>query len=135
MLDDTGRDDLGCLDYKNCPVERTLRVVGGRWKPVLIFHIRARPRRFNELRRLVPTITQRVLTQSLRDLEADGILSRTVEDVVPPKVTYALTERGHSLQPVLNAMAAWGLNEMKRELVGTRGRPLKPSRRRARPPR
>jgi DNA-binding HxlR family transcriptional regulator len=97
-----------CLDPADCPVERTLGVIGGRWKPLILFHLRRGQRRFNELRRLMPKVTQRMLTQHLRELEADGIVSRTVHHVVPPRVDYDLTELGRTLLPVLDAMAAWG---------------------------
>lgn len=91
-----------------CPVETTLQVIGGKWKSVLIYHLRAGTCRFNQLRRLMPAVTQRMLTQHLRELEADGILSRTVHPVVPPHVDYALTNLGRTLLPILDAMAAWG---------------------------
>jgi DNA-binding HxlR family transcriptional regulator len=95
-------------DPADCPVERTFAVIGGRWKPLILFHLRGGKRRFNELRRLIPDVTQRMLTQHLRELESDGVISRTVHPVVPPHVDYALTLLGHTLLPVLNAMAAWG---------------------------
>jgi DNA-binding HxlR family transcriptional regulator len=92
-----------------CPVEITLDVIGGKWKPLIAFHLRQGPARFNVLRRLIPGVTQRMLTQHLRELEADGLVSRTVHAVVPPHVEYALTASGLSLMPVMDAMAAWGL--------------------------
>jgi DNA-binding HxlR family transcriptional regulator len=95
-------------DPDHCPVETTLSVIAGRWKPFVFYHLRSRPRRFNELRRRMPKVTQRMLTQTLRELEAAGLVSRTVEAVVPPRVTYALTEQGRSLFPILDAMADWG---------------------------
>lgn len=97
-----------CLDPEYCPVDRTLRVIGGRWKPLILFHLRGGKRRFNELRRLMPTITQRMLTQHLRELEADKVISRTIYPVVPPRVEYAYTVLGHTLLPILDAMATWG---------------------------
>ncbi len=96
------------LDPSNCPVERTLAVIGGRWKPLILFHLRGGKRRFNELRRLMPGVTQRMLTQHLRELEADGIVLRTIHPVVPPHVDYAFTPLGRTLLPTLDAMAAWG---------------------------
>lgn len=95
-------------DCTQCPVDRTLRVIGGRWKPVILYRLRAGPCRFNALRRLIPGVTQRMLTQHLRELEADGIVSRTIHAVVPPRVEYALTPVGESLMPVMQAMAVWG---------------------------
>lgn len=109
MLRDTAPEGAqACLDPEDCPVEATLRAMGGRWKPLILYHLRSRPVRFNGLRRLIPGVTQRMLTQHLRELERDGIVSRTVREVVPPHVEYALTERGRTLTPVLDAMAAWG---------------------------
>lgn len=100
--------DASCVDPEDCPVERTLSVIGGRWKPLILFHLRRGQHRFNELRRLMPKVTQRMLTQHLRDLEADGIVSRTVYPIVPPRVDYELTSLGRTLLPVLDAMATWG---------------------------
>lgn len=92
-----------------CPVARTLDVIGGKWKPTILFHIKDRPRRFNELRRLIPEITQRMLTLQLRALEADGVLTCTVHDRVPPHVDYALSPYGWSLGPILYAMERRGI--------------------------
>lgn len=97
-----------CLDPNRCPVERTLRVIGGRWKSLILYHLDTSPRRFNELRRLMPDVTQRMLTQHLRELEADGIVHREVKEKVPPHVEYSFTEMGRSLLPILTAMAEWG---------------------------
>ncbi len=92
-----------------CTVAETVEVIGGKWKPTILFHLKDQPRRFNELRRLVPGITQRMLTLQLRALENDGIVSRTVLDEAPPQhVEYALTERGWTLGPILEAMEVWG---------------------------
>jgi DNA-binding HxlR family transcriptional regulator len=96
-------------------VDLTLQVMGGRWKALILYHLREGPRRFNELRRLMPGVTQRMLTQHLRELEADGILDRHVRAVVPPHVTYEVSAEGRSILPVLDAMAAWGLSRMERD--------------------
>lgn len=111
---DTGVEQLppACPDLSYCPVERTLRVISGRWKPLIIYHLRVGPRRFNELRRCMPAITQRMLTQHLRELEADGILHRYVHEVVPPHVEYSLTPLGGTLLPILDAMALWGIRRL-----------------------
>lgn len=93
---------------EDCPVEATLRVIGGRWKELIIYHLRGGPRRFNDLRRMIPGITQRMLTQHLRELQADGILDRRVFEVVPPHVEYSISVTGNTLLPILDAMAAWG---------------------------
>lgn len=94
------------VDY--CPIEKTLKVLGGRWKPLILFQIQSAPRRFNELRRLIPKVTQRMLTQHLRELESDEIVHRAVLDQVPPHVEYSLTTKGRTLLPILEAMADWG---------------------------
>lgn len=91
-----------------CPVTATVEVFGGRWKPTILFQLKDQPRRFNELRRLVPGITQRMLTLQLRALERDGIVTRTVHGTIPPRVDYAFTKKGWTLGPILDAMEAWG---------------------------
>ncbi len=91
-----------------CSVTATVDVIGGLWKPTILFQLEDRPRRFNELRRLVPGITQRMLTLQLRALERDGIVARTVRQTVPPHVEYAFTRKGLTLGPILDAMEAWG---------------------------
>ena len=96
------------VTIESCPVVFTAEVIGGKWKPIILYHLIGGPKRFNALRRLMPEITQRMLTLQLRALEADGIVRRTVHDHVPPKVEYALTERGWALGPVFDAMCAWG---------------------------
>ncbi len=105
-MDTVDVGSLVCPDH--CPVETTLAVIGGRWKALILYHLRDGSRRFNELRRLIPAVTQRMLTAHLRELEAHQIISRTVHAVVPPRVDYALTPLGESLLPILTAMAVWG---------------------------
>lgn len=96
-------------DWKTgCDVEATLCVLGGRWKPVLLFHLLEGEKRFGELCRLTPNATQRMITLQLRELEADGVVLRTVHREVPPRVDYRLTEFGRSLEPLLLSMRAWG---------------------------
>lgn len=97
-------------DRYGCPIEVPLTVIGGRWKPVLLFYLLDRgPLRHSELRRLVPGITQKMLTQSLRDLESAGLVDRHVHDQVPPRVDYSLNDEGRRLEPVIHALCAWGL--------------------------
>lgn len=91
-----------------CPVEASLDVIGGKWKCVILFHLLTGTRRFNELRRLMPAITQRMLTRQLRELEADQVIQREVYPEVPPKVEYSLTEFGETLEPVLLMLQQWG---------------------------
>jgi DNA-binding HxlR family transcriptional regulator len=90
-----------------CPAESTLEVIGGRWKVPIVWHLFGGTLRFSELRRALPEITQKMLTQQLRELEADGVVHRKVYPEVPPKVEYSLTERGASLKPVVEAMCRW----------------------------
>ena len=91
-----------------CDVEATLSVMGGRWKPVLVCHLLEGQKRFGELRRLTPNATERMITLQLRELEADGVISRHVYAEVPPRVEYEVTEFGRSLDPILASMQAWG---------------------------
>lgn len=91
-----------------CPVEATLALIGGKWKGVVLWHLLQGTLRFNEIRRRLPNVTQRMLTNQLRELEVDGFVIRTVYPEVPPKVEYSLSERGRSLEPVILALKAWG---------------------------
>ncbi|MDI7861222.1 helix-turn-helix transcriptional regulator [Rhizobiaceae bacterium n13] len=95
-------------NFPGCPVEATLSFLDGKWKGVILFHLMGGTLRFNELRRKLPSVTQRMLTKQLRELEEAGLISRTVFPVVPPRVDYELTVAGRSLQPVIAALAAWG---------------------------
>jgi DNA-binding HxlR family transcriptional regulator len=94
-----------------CPAEATLHVIGGRWKVIILWHLFQGRQRFSALRRGIKGITQKVLTQQLRELERDGIVHREVFPTVPPKVEYSLTPRGETLRPVLQAMCAWGAQQ------------------------
>lgn len=91
-----------------CPVATTVALIGSKWKLLIIRNLLARPWRFNELKKGLEGISQKVLTDSLRSMEADGIITRTVYPEVPPRVEYALTELGKSLKPILDSMRAWG---------------------------
>ena len=92
-----------------CAVEVTLSVMGGTWKPIILFHLLHGKKRFSELSRTIGGVTQRMLTLQLRELEEAGIVLRTVHAEVPPRVDYELTELGRSLQPVLIALRNWGV--------------------------
>lgn len=93
---------------KHCPVETTLDIIGGKWKGVILYHIMTKTRRFNEMRRLMPGVSQRMLTLQLRELEKDGVIHREVFPVVPPKTEYSLTAFGETLKPIIQEMKHWG---------------------------
>ncbi len=95
-------------NYTNCPIEAALDLIGGKWKAVILFRLMEGTKRFNELRRLMPNVTQRMLTNQLRELEADGIVHREVYPQVPPKVEYSLTSLGETLSPLLLTLKDWG---------------------------
>lgn len=95
------------LDFNNCPVRDVMSQIGGKWAPLLLISLSERPYRFSELRRSVPDISQRMLTQTLRDLERDGFVARTVYPTKPPSVEYALTSLGRSLLVPLRDVITW----------------------------
>ncbi|HBX54569.1 winged helix-turn-helix transcriptional regulator [Pseudomonas sp. UBA2684] len=99
----------------NTPVEVTLEVIGGKWKSLLAYHLMSGPQRFSALKRLVPNITEKMLTQQLRELERAGVVSRKVFAEVPPRVEYRVTEHGATLKPVLEAMCAWGRSHWQQQ--------------------
>ena len=98
----------------HCPVEATLDVIGGKWKVVILFWLRDGVCRFGELRRRIPEVSERMLTQQLRELEGHGIVRRQVYPVVPPRVEYSLTPYGRTLCPITELMCAWGKQYIKR---------------------
>ncbi|MBD5146951.1 MAG: helix-turn-helix transcriptional regulator [Ruminococcus sp.] len=91
-----------------CPVATTVQIIGSKWKLLIIRNLMERPWRFNELKNDLEGISQKVLSDSLRSMEEDGIIVRNVYPEVPPKVEYSLTELGESMRPILDAMAVWG---------------------------
>src|SRR5262249_37763853 len=101
------------MDESDCPIKTTLDVIGGKWKPLILFFLKGGTKRFSDLRRSVPDVTQKMLTDRLRELERDGIVHREVYPQVPPKVEYSLTAYGKTLSPVLEAMAAWGIKHRR----------------------
>jgi DNA-binding HxlR family transcriptional regulator len=105
-----------------CPIEATVSVMGGVWKPLIFYALLGGRRRFGDLRRLVPGPTARILTLQLRELEADGIVVRTVYAEVPSRVEYELTPLGRSLEPVLSALHRWGVFYGERQGMADAGR-------------
>ena len=93
-----------------CPVATTVRLIGSKWKLLIIRNLLVRPWRFNELKKNLEGISQKVLTDSLRSMEEDGIITRTVYPKVPPRVEYALSEVGESMRPIISAMEQWGIS-------------------------
>jgi len=100
------KDSFNC--HTACAVEVTLQIIGGKWKGLVLYHLLSGTKRFNELRKLIPSVSQRMLTRQLRELETHHLVKRTVYPVVPPKVEYELTEHGRSLETILRLMRDWG---------------------------
>lgn len=95
-------------------VQTTLKVLGGKWKILILWHLKDETRRFSELKRLIPEISEKMLIQQLRELASDGIVNRKVYSEVPPKVEYSFTDYGRSLKPALQALCEWGQEHLKR---------------------
>ena len=102
----------------NTAVEATLEVIGGKWKPVILFHLTFGKKRNHEFRSLIPAITQKMLTQHLRELEEEGVILRISYNQVPPKVEYELTDYGWSLKDILHLMCKWGDTHIERKYEG-----------------
>ena len=100
-------------ELPDCPVATTVQLIGSKWKLLILRNLLQRPWRFNELKRSLDGISQKVLTDSLRSMEEDGLITRTVYPEVPPHVEYALSETGESMRPILMAMQSWGTNYKK----------------------
>ncbi|WCG06124.1 winged helix-turn-helix transcriptional regulator (plasmid) [Vagococcus lutrae] len=96
------------IDMNGCFVELSISIIGGKWKGIILYHLLDGPKRFNELRRLIPKITQRMLTLQLKELEKDKIINRIVFPEIPPHVEYEYTEFGETLQPIIYQMQKWG---------------------------
>lgn len=94
----------------HCPMELTIDLIGGKWKSLILWHLGENTFRFSELKKMLPQITQKMLTQQLRESEQDGLLKRFVYTQVPPKVEYSLTGEGKTLLPILESMCQWGIN-------------------------
>jgi DNA-binding HxlR family transcriptional regulator len=105
------------IEPELCRVEDALGILVGKWKPIILLHLlKNGTQRFSELKRSIPGITQKMLTNQLRDLEDEDIIKRTVYPQVPPKVEYSITKYGRTLEPILNAMHEWGLNHTLHKL-------------------
>lgn len=95
-------------ELPECPVATTVSLIGSKWKLLILRNLMARPWRFNELKKSLDGISQKVLTESLRSMEEDGIITRTVYEEVPPRVEYALSELGETMRPIISAMESFG---------------------------
>lgn len=102
-------------DY-DCPIEATLEVIGGKWKAIIVYYLMTQDRRFSDLMELLETVSGRMLSKQLRELELHGVLTRTVYPEMPPRVVYSLTNYGKTLIPVIEAVCQWG--ETRMELTG-----------------
>jgi len=102
------------MNHGDCPVKLTTEVIGGKWKPLILFYLEDRTRRFSELQRLIPGLTKKMLTKHLRELERDDVIHRKVFAQVPPRVQYSLSRHGQSLRPILKLMSAWGQRHRSR---------------------
>lgn len=91
-----------------CPIEKTLRMIVGKWKTILLWHLGSEKKRYGELKKLIPDISEKMLIQSLRELERDELVVRRVYPEIPPKVEYSLSKRGKSLSPLICALNTWG---------------------------
>ena len=97
-----------CETTFNCPVEATVKIMGGKYKPVILWNLADGKMRYGQIHSVIPAVTDKVLTQQLREMERDGLISRKVYPQVPPKTEYSLTDFGKTLMPVLDAMCNWG---------------------------
>ena len=101
----------------HCPVEATLELIGGKYKSLILWHLAGGILRFNELQKQLPSATPKMLTQQLRELEAQKLIHREVYPVIPPKVEYSLTQTGRSLLPILTAMRDWGAEYLRKKNI------------------
>ncbi|MGB4101494.1 MAG: helix-turn-helix domain-containing protein [Alphaproteobacteria bacterium] len=100
--------DNACRPFSNCPISNAIALIGGKWKLPVLYNLRDHVMRFNELKRALPGVTQKMLTQQLREMENDGLIERKVYAEVPPKVEYSLTPIARKLQPILTQLCGWG---------------------------
>jgi DNA-binding HxlR family transcriptional regulator len=99
-------------------VQATLKVLGGKWKLLILWHLKDQPKRYNELKRLIPEVSEKMLIQQLRELEVDGVIGRTTLTEVPLKVEYAFTQYGETLKPVIETLCEWGQQHLERSHTG-----------------
>jgi DNA-binding HxlR family transcriptional regulator len=102
------------IAMSQCPVTYVMNKIGGHWKPIILYQLMSGPKRYSELRRSIPEITEKMLIQHLKQLQEDNLVIRKAEPVVPPFVTYSMSAAGGELTPVLHALAEWGLKDSKR---------------------
>lgn len=100
-----------------CPIDAALSIIGGKYKTIILYHLLNKTLRYNELHRLIPQATPKMLTQQLRELEEDKVINRTVYPVVPPKTEYSITEYGRTLEPIIREMYCWGHTYMSDKIV------------------
>lgn len=100
--------DTKCNNTFDCPVEATIKMIGGKYKAVILWHLMSESLRYSQIHKCIPRATDKMLSQQLRELEKDGLINRVVYPVVPPKTEYSLTEYGKTLMPILNEMCNWG---------------------------
>lgn len=105
------------MPYDVCPVETTLDLIGGKYKALILWHLADRKLRFSELHRAITSATPKMLTQQLRELEAQKLIHREIYPVIPPKVEYSLTQTGRSLMPILTAMRDWGAEYLRQKHI------------------
>lgn len=103
------------LSMDSCPVTYVMDKIGGHWKPIILYHLMSGTKRYSELKRAIPPITEKMLIEHLKQLQQDNLVVRKAEPVVPPFVTYELSASGKELSPVLEAIAKWGLSEMQKK--------------------
>jgi DNA-binding HxlR family transcriptional regulator len=102
---------------QECPVTYVMNKIGGHWKPIILYHLLAGSKRYSEIKRAMPHISEKMLIQHLKQLENDNLLTREAKPVVPPYVTYTLTDSGRELDSVIKAMSMWAFKDMKRNRV------------------
>ena len=114
IIKELSTNNINRIIVKQCPVSLTLDKIGGRWKPLILWHLIPGKKRYNELKKLIPAVTEKMLIQQLKQLEEDDLVTRKVIEIMPPHVEYNLSKLGKELIPVMNAMATWGFKNMKK---------------------